>query len=112
MPFRFDGRDYDLFLTREEFTDLEKTGKLEGVLTNFRTGEEIGAKVLISVASNINPEGVELMRDYKMRERPEKVVVKVSLSALEIMRRGEHILTTYGVTSNKVRIGIYLDVRK
>ena len=106
MPFKFDGRDYDLFPTKKEFSDFEESGKLESVLTNLK-GDEIGAKVFISIAPNRNPDGVELMRDYSKKITPEQVMVKVSQSALDFMRTGNQIMTTYGITENKVRMGVY-----
>ena len=107
MPFKFDGRDYDLFPTEEEFMSLEKTGKLEAALTNFKTGEEIGAKIFFSIVPNRNPEGVELIKDYSIKIPPESVIVKVNESALSFMKIGSQVITTYGFTENKVRMGIH-----
>ncbi len=108
MPFKFDGFDYHLLLSKEQFKSLEKTGMLEEGITNFAGDKDLGAKVVISVSENKNPEGVELTPSYHdgNRSKLEGVKVKVSKSALRTINRG-FVYTTYGVTSNKVRIGIY-----
>lgn len=107
MPFKFDGRDYHLLLSPEEFNEFEKRGRFEVSLTDFREENKIGARLIIYSSENKNPEGVELVPSYGKDNKLSEVNVALSRRAAELIRNREHIFTTYGVTDNKVRIGVY-----
>ena len=107
MPFKFDGLDYHLLFSPEQFNEFQKRGRLEGYLVDFKEENKIDARMIISLSGNKNPDGVEIVPYYGKNNKLLEVNVAVSRHAAEMIKNGEYIFTTYGFTRNKVKIGVY-----